>query len=638
MSKDSFPSREVFSSTFPKVDEVRVRFFYNFFEPTESVVREAHRGNKKSLTKTTGDADQDAIKRNVLQKSHPRFNIVNFSPCLEGFFQEFDNEARSGLISRNQRSINHASSLTTEFLESVTFHAPGIRKKIMKQVKRIASLMGIDIDNPDNISQTDIATIVDSVTGTYITREDLIFLISEEIFSNVIFPNEVLDVEEKPFDEAQTFKTRSHIDSRFIGDIVAANQYRSYPPVWHLSGITRVQEAARAASTASINLDIDYEPDVKIIGSPEEIDTHIIPRMGTVGYVINKFIMLGGQKRPVTGGSRFYIDGVNSTEFIDTKIAYGQEYVYEVSSVTLVEMSMDVEEDKEEPAIRKVRFLVESDPSKDIRIKTVENEAPPPPDAIFYRYDYNVDTLVIDWRHPITAQRDIKGFQVFRRRTIFEPFVLLRQFNFNDSATADKVISGETPNPNAVVESKFPVMTYEDVEFDRSSKYIYTICSIDAHGYLSNYGTQTCVEFDQNTNVIRLQNISQPGAPRQYPNMYVSPTEAQNINSVRLTEDVMRDSMHKKMTIYLDADAAPVLASDTGKDLKHLAFKDQKGVYKFEVLNLDRQKSETLSITIDRPASALKREAYRRLMARFARYRKYRYSLMARLKGKRTKF
>ena len=634
MSKDSFPSREVFTTTFPTVDDVRVKFFYNFFEPKESVITVAHKGNRKSLTQTTGEADQDALKRNVLQKSHPRFNIINFSSCLEGFHEEFDNEARSGLVTSNSSKINHASALTTEFLESARFHAPGIRKKIMRQVKRISRSMGIDIDEPEYISQTDIANIVDSVTGTYITREELIFLVSEEIFRDAIFPNEVLAVDEKPFDEAQTFKTTSHIDARFMSDIVGANQYRSYPPVWHLNNLTKNQEAARASSLSTINLDVDYEPDVDIIGSPEEVDSHIVPRMGTVGYVINKFIMFGGVKKPV-GSGKFFIDGVQSTEFIDTKIAYGQEYLYEVATVTLVEMTIDVDEEKEEPSIRKIRFLVESDPSKDIRIMTVESEAPPPPDAIFYRYDYNEDTLVIDWRHPITSQRDIKGFQVFRRRSIFEPFVLQRQYDFNDSATAGDVVSGEDPNPNVVVETQFPVLSYEDVEFGRSSKYIYTVCSIDAHGYLSNYGTQTEVEFDVNTNTIRLKNISQPGAPRQYPNMYVSPTEAQNINAVRLTEDVMRDSMHKKMIVYLDTDPGPLMASDgSGKDLNHVAYKDQKGVYKFEVLNLDRQKSKTLSIEVARPPTKAMKQAAARLKFRFFK----KLSIMSQLKGKRTKF
>ena len=94
-----------------------------------------------------------------------------------------------------------------------------------------------------------------------------------------------------------------------------------------------------------------------------------------------------------------------------------------------------------------------------------------------------------------------------------------RQYNFNDSATADQVITGEDPSPSLVFNSQYPVMTYEDVEFGRSSKYIYTVCSVDAHGYLSNYGTQTEVEFDINTNTIGLKNISQPGMASD-PTMY----------------------------------------------------------------------------------------------------------------------
>ena len=108
------------------------------------------------------------------------------------------------------------------------------------------------------------------------------------------------------------------------------------------------------------------------------------------------------------------------------------------------------------------------------------------------------------------------------------------------------------------------------------------------------------VEFDQNTNKIRLRNISQPGAPRQYPNMYISPTEAQNINGVRLTEDVMKDSMHTKMRVYFDPEHYSVHGGTwyRRKDLKHLATVKDNGVYKFEVLNLDRQKSKTLTIKL----------------------------------------
>ena len=102
---------------------------------------------------------------------------------------------------------------------------------------------------------------------------------------------------------------------------------------------------------------------------------------------------------------------------------------------------------------------------------------------------------------------------------------------------------------------------------------------------------------DTGREFLAANKISQPGAPRQYPNMYISPTEAQNINGVRISEDVMKDSMHNKMRVYFDPEYFNV--SDTrGRDLKHLASEDKNGVYKFEVLNIDRQKSKTLTIKL----------------------------------------
>ena len=94
--------------------------------------------------------------------------------------------------------------------------------------------------------------------------------------------------------------------------------------------------------------------------------------------------------------------------------------------------------------------------------------------------------------------------------------------------------------------------------------------------------------------------------------MYISPTEAQNINGVRITEDVMKDSMHQKMKIYFDPEYHNV-SDARGRDLKHLATVDKNGVYKFEVLNIDRQKSKTLTVKVKNRRS----RKYRRRGRRF---------------------
>jgi len=592
MAKESFISREVFSTKFPAISEVSVKFHYNFFVKDESI---NETGDLAIEARPIGSSTADAIDRRSLQKKVSRYTIVSFKGTHSGVYLDFDNEARTGLVSQNKNKINLEGHITTSFFSSARYQDQKVRDKIMSQVMRLASLSGIDLTDASEVSQTDIANVVDAVTGDYISKDVLLSLIHEELFKSIKFSNQTEETTKKLYDNAQRFKTSMQIDTRFISDIYSINNCklnRGIKGLQHLSSISASQSEARAASVAAINLDVDYEPDVHIINDGSEINEHIVPKVGSVGYMITKSRLTKGVK---TFAENFYLDGVHNTQFIDTKVAYGQTYVYEVSSVSLVEMSIDVEEEEEEPSIRFVRYLVQSNPSKDTSIMCVEDEAPPSPDAIFYRYDYDRDSLVMDWRHPITSQRDIKGFQVFRRNSINEPFALQKQYNFNDSLLIYP--TGELPAPSLVEELVYPVMSYEDLEFNRGSSFIYTACSIDAHGYISNYGTQTRVTFDKNTNKIRLQNISQPGAPRQYPNMFISPNEAQNINAVRLTEDVIRDSMHKNMRVYFDPEHYTVVDKQD-VDLKHLADDASGGVYKFEVLNLDRQKSKTLSIKL----------------------------------------
>ena len=595
MSKESFLSREVFLTNLPSVPRVRAKFQYNFFTPNESTTLAERQGSKSIEPRPVDTATADSIDRRALQKKVARYVLVEFRGNRRGLYREYDNEARSGLVSNNRNSINLESHVTTSFFTTARFQDQNVRDKIMTQVLRLADLAEVDLSPRGETSQSDIADTVDAVTGDYISKDRLIELIHDEVFKTTKFANEVEAIDRKQYDYAQDFKASIQIDSRFIGDIYSVNNSkinRGTKGLMHIERIRARQRKARSSSTSAINMNVDYEPRVRLIESSVEVDDHILPRLASVGYVITKSKLVDGVKQRVED---FYVDGVHITQFLDPKVAYGQTYVYEVSAVTLVEMTIDVDEDEEEPSIQRIKFLIQSNPSQDVKVLCVESEAPPPPDSIFYKYDYDRDSLIMDWRHPITSQRDIKGFQVFRRKNIYEPFELLKYYDFDDSMIRYPI--AESPSSSVVEVSKYPVMSYEDHDFDRSSSYIYTVCSVDAHGYLSNYGTQTIVTFDRNTNRIRLKNLSQPGAPRQYPNMFISPTEAQNINSVRLTEDVMRDSMHTKMRVYFDPEYYRVGSRELG-DLKHLATDDEDGVYKFEVLNLDRQKSKTLTIKL----------------------------------------
>ena len=59
--------------------------------------------------------------------------------------------------------------------------------------------------------------------------------------------------------------------------------------------------------------------------------------------------------------------------------------------------------------------------------------------------------------------------------------------------------------------------TYTDYQFQPNTDFIYAVCSIDAHGQISNYGAQIKVNLDSKTHKLTVRQISPPGAPLVFP-------------------------------------------------------------------------------------------------------------------------
>jgi len=112
------------------------------------------------------------------------------------------------------------------------------------------------------------------------------------------------------------------------------------------------------------------------------------------------------------------------------------------------------------------------------------------------------------------------------------------------------------------------------------------------------------VTFNRSKNIIETTLISPSGAPKQYPNFFVSSTTAQNIETVRYTEDVIKDSGHLKMRIYFDPETLEVTDDKPCHFLTRAETSRNKkipfvGSYKFQVLNVDRQKMNVVDVEIE---------------------------------------
>ena len=362
------------------------------------------------------------------------------------------------------------------------------------------------------------------------------------------------------------------------------------------------------------------------------------PRPRIKGYIIRRY------RYDSDGGltEEFvkYLKNSSLSSYNDSGVVYGGKYVYSLNVVAEIDILGDSDNDKE------VDILTVKIASRSVLtdVSCYEFKPPPPPADIKFNFDYVKRNVIITWDFPVNPQSDIKQFQVFRRATLDQPFELIAQYGFDRSTTsfeaksklsselglnaADsdqtsgnfanrRFITGEIVDANNIssmssefkhLVKDFDLPTYKHVdvdfvidnEFFESTSYIYAICSVDAHGMISNYSSQYKVNFEFYKNRLISQLICDEGAPRTYPNM-------------NLRSDTFKDSINttgmkiKSLDIYFSPDHYEVI-DESGTNFKvvniQLPDKQQqteKPFYQMQIINLDNQKMKVLKMNIEQP-------------------------------------
>ena len=101
----------------------------------------------------------------------------------------------------------------------------------------------------------------------------------------------------------------------------------------------------------------------------------------------------------------------------------------------------------------------------------------------------------LEWQLPPDRTRDVKKYQVFRRKTIDEPFSCIAEYDFTDEGYT-QFTNRETVSPELIHKVAIPRYYHTDYEFERESEYIYCVVSVDAHGLSSQLGVQMSAKFD----------------------------------------------------------------------------------------------------------------------------------------------
>ena len=261
-----------------------------------------------------------------------------------------------------------------------------------------------------------------------------------------------------------------------------------------------------------------------------------------------------------------YARTVFANAFRDPYVAYGKTYRYEIRPIFCKYISSET---------ATVIFLG-SDESSFIDVECLENKAPSPPKNVKFDYIMN-NNIEINWQRPESYVTDlsmnkqgkledktwdtddIKGYQLFYRHSLQEPFQLYRYFTFNNTVPTsyrekaselisdDFIISSEYEIPEPYDSSnpvRFHEFTRYSFEIRSNTDYYFALCSIDAHGKSSNYSNQYKVRRDNVTGEVDIQLASVEGAPKQYPNLLLSG---------ELVEPAMKVSGYQ----YLDVHFAP---------------------------------------------------------------------------------
>jgi hypothetical protein len=574
--KPTYISRPIHTIDAPFPEKPDLKFVYNFFVADERVNDKA-----PSISKPIG-----ALTTQELRLKVPRYVIINWKKTRFDKQRTRDIESNREFFSSNEKIIYDETSILSD-MTLLYFQDLDHKNRVGERFEASARLRGILSGSSTDIAAKLNAITSDDTDGDLIQRYVSLAAQGRSLFING-------DALIEPVDASAAEQLTMIIDQDYT--LKASRQSGTSPVASSAAGVKQNSESMRVSSIGRKNkLPLESEMELEL-ESVSDFKSGPRSNVGTVehlGYVVERFAVSNNDR--VVQKRRFFIASPKITSYIDVEIQYGVQYLYSVRNLA----AFYVNTVRDNGEVLTSRFLVASRPSTFSNVMTSEYIPPPPPSDLNFLWDYQRASLQINWAFPSNPQRDIKGWQLFRRRGLDEPFSLISQIDFDDSII--RTPSAENVDPSLIKRYESPVTFFIDPEFDKDSEYIYAVCSIDAHAMTSNYSMQYRVSFNRIQNRLIKTLISQSGAAKQYPNTYLK---------AELSLDSVRSSNIENIRVYFDPEYLKVTDND-GRDLKVLKTDTRSGVYRISLLSTDRQTQANVDISVkdlttlklDNPAS-----------------------------------
>lgn len=369
---------------------------------------------------------------------------------------------------------------------------------------------------------------------------------------------------------------------------------------------------ARGYEILSSEYDLELAP---IFTVTRDTNPHIDEASYPIGFYIEKAEISQDPSDPSVTITRdlepIVVDKYGPLVIFDPNVKYGATYIYKVKIIYLVSYEANaVDPDGLTPD--EIVFAISMIASEGVKgqVAAIERIPPPPPRNLSFNYNFADNCLDLFWEEPNNPQRDVMRYQVFRRNTVNDPYVLLGELDFDNSTS--RVVPLEVAPKNKRYRVQGPRKTFKDINFKRSGRYIYALAAIDARGLTSGYSEQIQVTFNSYKNKIERVRISDPNAPKSYPNLYFKKD---------FFVDAMPSSDSSRMRVFFDPEYYDVVkttfidSASSGETENPIgpkkagSRKPRRKIdtslkligekYKLQIINLDLQNSQVLEIDID---------------------------------------
>lgn len=603
----SLPSKKSITIDVPSGDiqNFAGEFIYNFFMPDEDVNDQPQNALPNIVRNLVTDPTKNVSLRQALkQRNNQRF-VPRYIDLTWSRMPDIGTNRRliqTVSIADNLNNLLDENTISTKIFTSISLKDTGadgrIQYSITRAFEEILKNQGLNVANLDQ-SPLDLVKLLNDYTTDQIEGNFLAETFINYQKAGVQFVNKEKfdEIVKTTVDSLKNVALNITINNKFLSTILRSGSEQmdniySDETLNVLPTTDAIQERAIAESTDPTVITVsDYVVDLSnyIFWDPYNETASLEYQL--VGYLISKMEYPNGG-RPIDKGY-IIIENPAIANFTDLSVKYNTTYGYTIKPVYLLRLPAI---DNDTGVLGLASFLVTTKPGPEILVQTKETRAPNPPTDFNITWDYNRGHPNLTWNFPTDSQRDTKYFQIFKRATTNEPYELIKMYNFNDSLTpislSDMTEYNIAPrlveNLRRADGTAVPKNNYLDLSFSKEQKAIYTVCSVDAHGYSSNYSTQIEISFDRNKNVMNKKLISIAGAPKPYPNFLLNQD---------LFVDSIKTSNAKNVNVYFNPEYLKVY-DRTGADLA-LIKTDVSSSYKLQMINIDLQRDEIITFKID---------------------------------------